>query len=67
MPQTVISQQEFNRLKSNGSICICRSCLDNKNKIVVLSYEAGKSPKVISSFCPDCLKLISSCSTCSKK
>lgn len=67
MPQAVISQKEFSRLKSNGEICICQSCLDNKNKIVIISYKAGKPSRVVSSFCSACLQMISSCSTCPKK
>lgn len=63
MPQTVISEQDFNKLKSNGTIYICRSCLDNNNKFVMLEYKAGE-PQVVSGFCPACIKTMTACRTC---
>lgn len=63
MPQTIITPQEFNKLKSNGEIRICRSCLDNKNQFVMLSYKIGQ-PSVVSDFCPSCIKSVSTCGSC---
>ena len=67
MSETTISQQEFKTLKSNGRIYICRSCLDNKNKVIMLKYEPIKSHGVVYGFCSACSKMIFECSTCKSK
>jgi uncharacterized CHY-type Zn-finger protein len=64
MSEIVITQQELNVRKSHGTVYICRSCKDNLNKIVLLRYEAGKRPTVITGFCTSCLEAIDSCRVC---
>lgn len=67
MSESIITQQEFNRLKSNGTIYICRSCIDNKNKFVMLGYKPGQPYSVVSGFCSSCMSSISSCNSCKSK
>ena len=64
MSEIVITQQELNVRKSHGTVYICRSCKDNLNKIVLLRYEAGKRPAVITGFCASCFEAMNSCKTC---
>lgn len=64
--EIVIKKQEFETLKGNGTVYICRSCLDNSNKIVLLNYKQGKSHQVFDGFCSSCLKSMQKCDFCSK-
>lgn len=67
MSEIVITPHELNVRKSHGTVYICRSCKDNLNKIVLLRYEAGKRPAVITGFCISCLESINSCKICPKQ
>lgn len=68
MPHEVeITQQELNKLKSHGSVYICRSCKDNKNQIVLLKYKAGGIHQVFTGFCYYCESLFAGCGTCQQK
>lgn len=62
--ETVITEHDLKKLKSHGTVYICRSCKDNLNKIVLLTYEAGKRQAVITGFCASCLDTIDSCRLC---
>ena len=64
MSEIVITQQELNVRKSHRTVYICRSCRDNLNKIVLLKYEAGKRPTVLTGFCTSCFESINSCKVC---
>lgn len=58
-----ITEQEFNTRKSNGTIFVCRSCLDNRGKYVMLSYKPeGKA--VHFQFCEECMKMMGMCIPC---
>jgi len=67
MSEIVITKQELNIRKSHGTVYICGSCKDNLDKIVLLKYEAGKRPTVITGFCASCFESISSCRVCIKQ
>lgn len=62
-----ITQEEFETRKSNGAVWICRSCKDNRNKIVLLKYDSSKTPTVNYHFCDDCVKLMGMCVPCNAK
>jgi hypothetical protein len=62
-----ITEAELSKRKSNGSVFICRSCKDNKNKIVLVEYKKGAQRGVHYQFCQDCLKLIDECARCNSK
>ena len=66
MPETVITEQELNIRKSNGTVYICRSCKDNLNKIVLINYKPGGIHNVFTGFCASCLRMMSECNTCPK-
>lgn len=66
MPEIQITKQELDVRMSNGTVYICRSCRDNLNKIILLRYEAGKRPAVITGFCSSCLIMMEECKPCAK-
>lgn len=58
-----ITQEEFNTRKSNGTIFICRSCLDNKKKYVMIGFE-NKGKGFRYHFCESCLTMMGECIPC---
>jgi hypothetical protein len=61
-----ITEQEFNTRKSHGTIFICRSCLDNRNKYIMVDYkEEGNC--VHYRFCEDCMQMMGECAPCKAK
>lgn len=65
--ETVITKQELDLLKSNGTVYICRSCRDFKNKIVLLKYSPSKKLGLFEGFCRDCEDAMKSCESCKLK
>jgi len=64
--ERLIKKQEFETLRCNGTVTICRSCFDNSNKIVLLNYKPVKSFQVFDGFCSSCIKSMQKCDFCSK-
>ena len=64
--ETIISEQDLKKLTNNGSVYICRSCKDNLNKLVLLSYKAGGTHQVFTGFCASCTTAMQACNTCQK-
>ena len=62
-----ITEAELRKRKSNGSVFICRSCKDNRNKIVMVEYKQSAQRGVYYQFCDDCLKLMVGCVPCNSK
>lgn len=65
--ETVISKQELELLKSNGTVHICRSCRDLRNKIVLMEYNPSKKLGILEGFCSECIAAIETCGTCKYK
>lgn len=65
--ETIISKKELDLLKSNGTVHICKSCRDFKNKIVLLEYKPNKVQAVLEGFCTECKDAVESCGTCNFK
>ena len=63
----LITEQELNTRKNNGSVYICRSCKDNRNRILMISYNPKGTNGVYYQFCDECLKAMGHCVPCSKK
>jgi hypothetical protein len=63
----VITAQELNVRKSNGSVYICRSCKDNRDKILMLAYDPNGNNGVYYQFCNECLVDMGHCVPCSKR
>lgn len=63
-----ISEAELNTRKIGGVVIICRSCKNNKNKIMMLQYTASDSVRGIHfQFCDECMKLMGVCIPCNAK
>jgi hypothetical protein len=63
----VITAQELQTRRSNGSVYICRSCKDNRDKITMLSFDPNGNSGVYYQFCDECLVDMGHCVPCSKK
>ena len=62
-----ITRREVAIRKSQGSVYICRSCADVRNKIVMTGYTP-KGPKgIYYNFCEMCIKSMEKCQTCQKQ
>lgn len=64
--EAIISQSELSKLRSHGTVYICRSCKDNLNKIVLINYKAGGIHQVFTGFCASCTEAMISCNLCRK-
>lgn len=62
--ETVISKQELDILKSNGTVYLCRSCKDFKDKLVLLEYKPNKIHGIFEGFCKECKSSMQSCGAC---
>jgi hypothetical protein len=63
-----ISEAELNTRKSGGVVVICRSCKDNKNKIVMIDYKQSTKDKGVHyQFCNECMQLMGMCIPCNAK
>lgn len=65
--QIVITENELAGLKSRGTVYICRSCKDNKNKLVLVDHKIGGIQHVFTDFCADCVREMEECETCPSK
>lgn len=59
-----ISESELQKRKSNAAVFICRSCKDNKNKIVMVAYKTNVTHGIYYQFCDECLTLMDECLPC---
>lgn len=64
--ETVITEHDLKKLKSHGTVYICRSCQDNLNKIILINYKAGGIRQVFTGFCVSCTEAMNSCNACQK-
>ena len=62
-----ISEAELNTRKSNGAVYICRSCKDNRNKIMMISFDQVRNNGVYYQFCKECMQLMGTCIPCNAK
>lgn len=64
-----ISEAELKTRQSKGAVFICRSCKDNRNKIVMLQYIQDGSIQngIHFQFCNDCLQLMGTCIPCNAR
>jgi hypothetical protein len=60
----IITKQELDILKSNGSVYVCQSCRDFKNKIVLLAYKPNKIHQIFDGVCDECFATLKKCSKC---
>lgn len=59
-----ITEAELVTRSHRGTVYICRMCYDVGKKIVIVKYVDGGKREVISTFCDDCVKIMSKCSQC---
>jgi hypothetical protein len=64
--EVVINEKDLITLKSHGTVYICRSCKDNKDRLVLINYKSGGIHQVFTGFCVSCAEEIESCSVCPK-
>ncbi len=62
-----IKEDELKTRKLNAGVFICKSCKDNKGKIVMVQYKTNAEPGVYYQFCDDCMKLMGTCVPCKSK
>lgn len=60
----VITSQELETRKRNGAVYICRSCKDNRNRILMISYDPNGNKGVYYQFCNECMTLMGACIPC---
>lgn len=65
--EIVITEQELDILKSNGTVYVCQSCRDFKNKIVLLVYKPSNLHKIFDGFCDECNTALKKCRKCKFK
>lgn len=63
----IITKQELDILKTDGSVYVCQPCRDFKNKIVLLAYKPNKIHQIFYGFCDECSATLKKCSKCKFK
>lgn len=62
----VITEQELNVRRSQGTVYLCKPCRELRHKLVMVQHDLNGRNEVVYRFCSDCLRLARSCPTCRK-
>lgn len=63
----IITEKELNTRRRNGAVYICRSCKDNRNRLLMLAHDPKGNNGIYYQFCEECLVAMGHCVPCSKK